>query len=185
MKQVLFFGDSLTAGYGLASPQTQSLPALLSARAIEAGSAFHFINAGISGDTTTTALVRLPKLLQIPSDIFVVALGANDMLRGYPADTLAANLESIIGQIRKAQPMAKILLLGMELPIWINVGQADAYRNTYAKLAGHHQLTFLPFLLDGVIGKMHLNLPDRVHPNEKGYQLIAQRVWPLLKGLLG
>ena len=184
MKQVLFFGDSLTAGYGLGSPQTQSLPALLSERAISDGNAFHFINAGISGDTTASALIRLPKLLQLPSDIIVVALGANDMLRGYPADTLATNLENVIQLIKKAHPQSGILLLGMELPKWITAKQADAYRNIYANLAKHQQLSFLPFLLEGVIGDMRLNLPDRVHPNAKGYQLIAHRVWPLLKKLL-
>jgi len=184
MKEIIFFGDSLTAGYGLHSPQTESLPALLAEKARAGGSAFHYLNAGISGDTTSSALLRLPKLLKLPVDIFVVALGANDMLRGYLPSSMAMNLENIVIQIKQAHPKAKILLLGMELPTWITAQRASQYRNIYVSLAEKYELAFLPFLLDGVIGIRHLNLPDLVHPNAQGYKMIGERVWPLLKGLL-
>ncbi len=184
MKEIIFFGDSLTAGYGLHSPQTESLPALLSKKAVEAGIAFHFVNAGISGDTTTSALLRLPQLLKLPADIFVVALGANDMLRGYLPSNMSHNLENIVTQIKQVHPSAKILLLGMELPTWITAQRATQYRNIYSSLAKKYELAFLPFLLEGVIGNRHLNLPDLVHPNAQGYKIICDKVWPLLKGLL-
>lgn len=184
MKQILFFGDSLTAGYGLRSPQTESLPALLAQKAAHEQNSFHFINAGVSGDTTSSALLRLPKLLSAKSDIFVVALGANDMLRGYAPELLEKNLEAIIAKMKLANPSAKILLLGMELPFWITAQRAEGYRNIYGRLASKHQLSFLPFLLESVIGIPTLNLPDLVHPNAKGYEVIANRVWPLLRALL-
>jgi len=184
MKEIIFFGDSLTAGYGLHSPQTESLPALLSEKAIAAGNAFHFVNAGISGDTSSSALLRLPELLKLPADIFVVALGANDMLRGYLPSTMAVNLENIVTQIKGVYPTVRILLLGMELPSWITAQRAAQYRNIYSSLAKKYELTFLPFMLEGVIGIRHLNLPDLVHPNAAGYKIISERVWPLLKDLL-
>jgi len=181
MKKILFFGDSLTAGYGLSNPQTQSLPSLLAQMARSEGTPFTYTNAGISGDTTSSARLRLPKLLALSYDIYVVALGANDMLRGQSATTISRNLEEIINQLTKANPTAKILLLSMELPVWITASRASQYRDVYCKLADKFSLAFLPFLLEGVIGVRELNLPDLVHPNAQGYQQIAKRVWPLLQ----
>ena len=183
MKKILFFGDSLTAGYGLSDPKTQSFPALLAQKAKNEGIPFEYTNAGISGDTTISALLRLPKLLVKSYDIYVVALGANDMLRGQSAQAISQNLEQIISQIKYVHPLAKILLLGMELPTWITASRAIQYKDVYRKLADKHSLAFLPFLLEGVIGIRTLNLPDLVHPNAEGYQQIAERVWPLLKSL--
>ena len=184
MKNILFFGDSLTAGYGLRFPSTEAFPALLAKIAKDEALAFSFKNAGVSGDTTSSALQRLAPLLEPHTDIFVVALGANDMLRGYLPTTMAQNLEKIITQIQKVVPTAKILLLGMELPSWITAQRAAQYRDIYSNLARKYQLTFLPFLLEGVIGSRQLNLPDLVHPNAAGYVVIANRVWPLLRKML-
>lgn len=97
---------------------------------------------------------------------------------------MSQNLEQIIRQIKQAQPQAKILLLGMELPAWITASRASQYKDIYRKLADLYQLTFLPFLLEGVIGQRALNLPDLIHPNAMGYEQVARRVWPLLKPLL-
>ncbi|RZK43324.1 MAG: arylesterase [Pedobacter sp.] len=184
MKNILFFGDSLTAGYGLSAPRAQSFPALLAQRALIEGTPFTYTNAGISGDTTTSALLRLPPLLKSSYDIVVIGLGANDMLRGHAPTSMSQNLEQIINQIKQAQPKAQILLLGMELPAWITASRASQYQHIYSRLADRHQLTYLPFLLEEVIGNRALNLPDLVHPNAKGYQQVAQHVWPLLKPLL-
>lgn len=184
MKKILFFGDSLTAGYGLNAPTRQSFPALLEKKASNEGTPFEYTNAGISGDTTASALLRLPMLLNKPYDIYVIGLGANDMLRGHPPASMSQNLEQIIHQLKQAQPHAKILLLGMELPAWITASRASQYKDIYRKLAERHQLAFLPFLLEGVIGQRAVNLPDLVHPNAMGYEHVARRVWPLLKPLL-
>lgn len=184
MKHILFFGDSLTAGYGLKDPATESFPALLAAKARQENLEFTYTNAGISGDTTATALARLQKLLNPNIDIFVVGIGANDILRAYAPATMSANLEKIIQKIRLESHSAKILLLGTELPAWISHNSVSAYRDIYTSLAGKYDIKLLPFLLGGVIGNRSLNLADLVHPNKEGYKIIATRVWPLLKDLL-
>ncbi|MFD0941047.1 arylesterase [Pedobacter boryungensis] len=184
MKHVLFFGDSLTAGYGLKSPSTESFPALLAKKAVEEDHAFSYTNAGISGDTSATALQRLPGILKRNFDIFVLGIGANDILRGYTPQSMNANMEAIIQKIRINDHNTKIILLGMELPAWISHDRVSAYRDSYKNLAKKYELTFLPFLLEGVIGNRLLNLPDLVHPNAAGYKIIAQNVWPLLKSQL-
>ncbi len=173
MKKILFFGDSLTAGYGLNAPTRQSFPALLAQKSMNEEIPFEYTNEGISGDTTASALLRLPMLLKKPYDIYVIGLGANDMLRGHAPALMSQNLEQIIRQIKQVQPQAKILLLGMELPAWITASRASQYKDIYRKLADLYQLTFLPFLL-----------PDLLHPNAMGYEQVARRVWPLLKPLL-
>lgn len=184
MKHVLFFGDSLTAGYGLRSPGTESFPALIAQIADAKNIPFSYTNAGVSGDTSATALQRLPALLKGNIDVFVVGIGANDILRGYPPSSMSANIETIIQKIRAFNGEAKILLLGMELPAWISHQRVLAYRDHYSKLAEKYQLPLLPFLLEDVIGHHTLNLPDLVHPNAQGYQIIAKRIWPLLYPLL-
>lgn len=184
MKHILFFGDSLTAGYGLASPTSESLPALLAQQAAQENLDFSYINAGISGDTSATALQRLPSLLKGNIDIFVIGIGANDILRAYPPATMSSNITAIIQKIRISDHNAKILLLGMELPDWISHQRVSVYRDIYRNLAANYDIALLPFLLEGVIGDRSLNLPDLIHPNAKGYRIIAQRVWPLLRSLL-
>ncbi|MDQ8051940.1 MAG: arylesterase [Pedobacter sp.] len=183
-KHILFFGDSLTAGYGLSSPNTESFPALLKRMAAAENLGFSYTNAGISGDTTQSAIQRLPKLLKGNIDIAVIGIGANDILRGYPPETMTANIEKIIQQIRLNDHRTRILLLGMELPAWISHQRVSAYRDIYSNLAGKYELSFLPFMLEGVIGNRSLNLADLVHPNAKGYEKIARAIWPLLKQLL-
>lgn len=184
MKQIVFFGDSLTAGYGLRSPETESFPALLKQIAKSENLDFEYTNSGVSGDTTQSALQRLPGLLKEKTDIFVVGLGANDILRGHSPTTMATNIEAIVQKIRLSDHQTKILLLGMELPTWISHQRVSAYRDIYTHLARKYELALLPFLLEGVIGNRLINLPDLVHPNADGYKIIAKRVWPLLRPLL-
>lgn len=184
MKQIVFFGDSLTAGYGLRSASTESFPALLKEQIDKAGFNYQIINAGISGDTSQSGLSRLENVLRYPADIFFLGLGANDILRSYPSSTTAVNLDKIITRVKEKYPKVKIVLLGMELPEWIVTSIADTYRKLYRGLAEKHNLSYLPFLLEGVIGKAELNLPDRLHPNANGYRIIADRVWPVLQNLL-
>ncbi|MFA4870662.1 MAG: arylesterase [Pedobacter sp.] len=184
MKQIIFFGDSLTAGYGLRSAPTESFPALLQQKINQSGFPYQIINAGISGDTTQSALYRLEKVLRSPIAIFILALGANDMLQSHSPTATAANLEKIIQRVKETNPEVKLALLGMELPAWITQAKAEPYRKLYRGLAEKYGMSYLPFLLEGVAGKPELNMPDGLHPNAAGYQIIAERVWPLLHSML-
>ena len=184
MKQIIFFGDSLTAGYGLKSVDTESFPARLQQKIFATGYNYQVINAGLSGDTTSSGLARLNKHLLGPADIFVIALGANDMLRGYSPVTMATNILEIIARVKKRYPKIKLLLLGMELPAWITAANAAQYRQLYSSIASRENVALLPFLLEGVAGQRSLNFPDGVHPNARGYEIIAEKVWPALQKLL-
>lgn len=184
MKNILFFGDSLTAGYGLIKVHEQSFPALLQQNLNQLNLDYSVVNAGISGDTSADGLARIATALQTQVDIFVLELGANDMLRGLPAQDTENNLQMIINQVKEKYPVAKLLLLGMELPAWIPGERAEAFRLIYRNLARVNQMAFVPFFLDGVAGVQHLNLVDGIHPLAEGYEIIAQNIWPVLKELI-
>jgi acyl-CoA thioesterase-1 len=185
MKQIVFFGDSLTAGYGLLKPGAESFPARLQQKLNLAHPEYKVINEGISGDTSASGLQRIHEVLSYKMDIFVLELGANDLLRELPAQATLANLQQIIDFVRSKFPEAKLLLLGMQLPLWVPGERAESFRNIYRKLATDNHMAFVPFFLEGVAGVKHLNLPDGIHPLAEGYQIIAENVWPVLKTLIG
>lgn len=185
MKTIVFFGDSLIAGYGLKDPLTESLPARIKQILKREGFDNLVINAGMSGDTSTSGLNRLPDILEMDTDIFVLELGANDFLRGHPATLVNNNLQKIISQVKEKQPQADILILGMRLPSWIPDDRALGYRNIYRDLATRNNCELLPYLLDGIEGKKHLNMYDGVHPLAEGYKIMADNVWPNLKAIIG
>jgi len=184
MKNILFFGDSLTAGYGLANISLESLPALLQAKIRNEQLPYCVINAGVSGETTAGGLARIDLLLHQQIDVFVLELGANDILRGTPPQTTAKNLQAIVDKVNSKYPNCKKLLLGMEIPAWIPGAFAAAYRAVFRKIATDNGMSLVPFLLDGVAGMPHLNLRDGFHPSAEGYRVIADKVWPVLRGLL-
>ena len=184
MKNLLFFGDSLTAGYGLAKPSTESFPALIQGLIRQDHRPYQVINAGLSGDTSATGLLRLGNIINQPIHIFVLALGANDLLRGIPPEQTYQNLKAIIVMVKDRHPEAKILLVGMELPSWLPGKRIADFRFVFRRLANEYELPFVPFLLQGVGGIRHLNMPDGVHPLASGYQIVAKTVWAKLKGLL-
>lgn len=184
MKNILFFGDSLTAGYGLRDPQRESFPALIQEMIQNSERPYRVINAGISGDTSASGLQRLNTVLNQPIEVFVLALGANDLLRGISPEITYANLKAIIDTVSKKHPFARLMLIGMELPEWIPGKHVAAFRIIFSRLAQEYQLEFVPFLLEGVGGIRHLNMPDGVHPLAEGYQIIAQTVWNKLKNIL-
>ncbi|WP_345951915.1 arylesterase [Mucilaginibacter sp. PAMB04274] len=184
MKNILFFGDSLTAGYGLLNVSLESLPALIQARIIKEKLAYQVINAGVSGETSSGGLARIDLLLKQPVDVFVLELGANDILRGISPQTTASNLQAIINKVKAAHPHAKMALLGMELPGWIPGAFVAQFRAVFSQVAKSNNMAFLPFLLDGVAGVSHLNLRDGLHPTAQGYQIIADKVWPVIQPLL-
>jgi acyl-CoA thioesterase I len=182
MKTILFFGDSLTAGYGL--PTSQAYPALIEQKLKEAGYDYTVINAGISGDTTASGLYRVDKWLSGQIDIFVLALGANDGLRGIPARETSQNLQQIIDKVKHKHPETQIILSGMEIPDIVPGRYAAEFRALFRELAIKNNVAFVPFLLEGVAGVQHLNLPDRVHPNAEGQKLLARHTWAVLEGLI-
>lgn len=183
MKRILFFGDSLTAGYGLANVSLDSLPALLQHQIIQERYPYHITNAGVSGDTTAGGLQRIDLLLHQPIDIFVLELGANDILRSISPQTSLKNLQGIVDKVKAKYPKAKLLLLGMQLPAWIPGLVVSEFRGIFRQLADANNMTLVPFFLDGVAGVKHLNLQDGIHPTAAGYKIIAERIWPVLKGL--
>ncbi|MFH0944719.1 MAG: arylesterase [Planctomycetota bacterium] len=179
---VLFLGDSLTFGYGL-SPD-ESYPSVIERKIEEAGLAYQVVNAGVSGDTTAGGLRRLDWLLRREPSVMVLALGANDGLRGIPVETTRSNLKAIVEAARKRFPDVRILLAGMQAPP--NMGQqfTDAFRQIFPELAEELDLSLIPFLLEGVAGDPELNLPDGIHPNPDGQKIVAENVWKVLELLV-
>lgn len=184
MRNILFFGDSLTAGYGLANASAESFPALIGQKIKAQNLPYQIINAGLSGDTTSGGLSRLNYWLNQPVDVFVLELGINDIRRGVPPATIEKNLQAIIDQVKTKYPQVKLVMLGMEIPIFLGGEVARQFNAIYSRLAKTNQMAFLPFLLKGVAGQKHLNLWDRVHPSATGYKVVAELVWPALKSIL-
>ena len=184
MNKILFFGDSLTAGYGLSNVQDESFPGLIEAKIKSAGLDYHIINAGLSGDTSSGGLARIDYWLSQPISIFILELGINDILRGIqPASTLQ-NLQQIINKVKAKNPDVKMALMGMEIPAFIPGAFAAEFRSIFRKLADKNQMAFVPFFLAGVAGQAHLNLQDGLHPSAEGYKIIAEKVWPVIEEML-
>ncbi len=184
MQNILFFGDSLTAGYGLANVSVESLPALLQDKINAADLAYKVINAGVSGETSGGGLSRIDLLLDQRIDVFVLELGANDILRGISPQHTAANLQAIVDKVKSRYPEARMLLLGMELPAWIPGVLVANFRRIFRQVAQHNGMSLVPFMLDGVAGQPHLNLHDGIHPTAAGYRIIADKIWPMLQKLI-
>ncbi len=176
-RTVVFFGDSLTAGYGLADPATQSFPALIQQR-IDAGHLpWRVVNAGLSGETSAGGLRRIDWVLRQRVDVLVLELGANDGLRGTAPEVTRDNLQAIIDKVRAKYPAAQIVLAGMRMPGSMGPDYAEAFRAVFAGLASRNGLVLIPFLLDGVAGQPALNQADTIHPTAPGEVIIAATVW--------
>ncbi|MBM3864587.1 MAG: arylesterase [Verrucomicrobia bacterium] len=184
-RTVVFLGDSLTAGYGLADPASEAYPALIAERLRAARTPWKVVNAGISGDTTAGGLRRIDWTLRAPVDVLVVALGANDGLRGVDPAVTAANLRGIIERARARHPAVRILLAGMQLPPELGAAHTAAFARVFPDVAAATGSALVPFLLAGVGGNPALNLGDRIHPNAAGHAVMAATVWFLLEPLLG
>ncbi|TDW97212.1 arylesterase [Dinghuibacter silviterrae] len=182
-KTILFFGNSLTAGYGL--PETKdAFPSLLQNKIDALHLPYKTVNAGNSGETSAGGLGRIGWVLRQPVDIFVLELGANDGLRGLPVDQTSTNLQAIIDSVRLRYPHCRFLLLGMQVPP--NLGQqytAD-FKAIFPALAAKNNTQLVPFLLQGVGGVPTLNQGDGIHPNVEGERMVADNVWAVLKGML-
>jgi acyl-CoA thioesterase-1 len=182
-KTIVFFGNSLTAGYGLSSP-AQAFPALIQAKIDSLRLPYSVVNAGVSGETSSGGASRIDWILRQPVDVFVLELGANDGLRGIPIEETRKNLQAIIDKVRAKYPGAKLVLAGMQLPP--NMGQAYAtqFRDLYPELAKKNGVVLIPFLLEGVGGEAALNQEDGIHPTAEGARILAQNVWQVVAPLL-
>jgi acyl-CoA thioesterase I len=178
--RIVVLGDSLTFGLGL-SPH-EAYPALLQERLREKGLEYHVVNAGISGDTSAGGLSRLDLALEGDVRVLVVALGANDGLRGLPVTQLRNNLARIIERAQARQ--ITVVLAGMEAPTNWGADYTAAFHEVYPSLAKEYRVALVPFLLEGVVGIDHLNQRDRIHPNAEGDRLVAQTVWTVLEPIV-
>ena len=181
-KVIVFFGDSLTAGYGVAS--AQAFPALIQEKIDAQGWKFRAVNAGLSGETTAGGLRRIDWVLQRPLDVFVLELGANDGLRGIDPEVTKRNLQAIIDRVKNKYPQAKIALAGMQIPSNLGRNHVTRFREIFPEVAEANNVTLIPFLLEGVGGKADLNFPDGIHPTPDGYRIVAENVWAVLEPVL-
>lgn len=182
LKKIMFFGDSLTAGYGLSG--NQAFPALIQQKIDSQHLPYCIINAGLNGDTSAGGKNRIVNMLNEPIDVFVLELGINDILRGITVADTVSNLQFIIDYVKIKQPHVKLVLLGMELPSFLTGHILSEFRMIFRLLANKNNMAFVPFLLNGVAGNRLLNLADSVHPNAKGYEIVAANVWQVLKTVL-
>jgi acyl-CoA thioesterase-1 len=190
MKNILFFGDSLTAGYGLRA--SEGFPALIQEKLDAEKLPYKAFNYGVSGETSAGGRQRLPTVLaRQPADVFVLALGANDGIRGIPVRETTHNLQFIITEVKRQFPQAPLVLAGLEFPFDLGplgghrmAHYAAEFKALFRLLAEKNSLPFVPFLLQGVLGRRDLNLPDGVHPNAAGQKVLAENVWQVLRPLL-
>jgi len=178
--KIAILGDSLTAGLGLLD--TQSYPHLLQKKIDADGFQYEVINAGVSGDTSAGGLRRLDWVLKEDVRVVIVALGANDGLRGLSVSEMKHNLGQIIETARARN--VTVILAGMEAPPNYGAEYAASFRQAYRELAQQYRVLFIPFLLDKVAGEATLNQPDGIHPNPQGAEIVAGTVWNALKPLL-
>lgn len=183
-RTIVFFGDSITAGFGLEEPAEQAFPALIQKKISETGRTWRVVNAGLSGETTAGGLRRVEWVLRQPVDIFVLELGANDGLRGIEPAVSRQNLQGIIDRVRAKNPAVKILLAGMQMPPTLGPDFTRDFAAIYPELAAKNHVALVPFLLEGVGGITELNQSDGIHPNAEGHLVVAKTVWAHLLPLL-
>jgi acyl-CoA thioesterase I len=183
LKTILFFGDSLTAGYGLDDPAL-AFPGRVQEKITAEKLPWRVINAGLSGETTAGGVRRLDWILRQPVDIFVLELGGNDGLRGLPPEVARTNLQNILDRVRAKNPAVRLVIAGMEMPTSMGTAYTDAFRAVYPALAEKNQALLIPFLLQGVGGDPKLNLPDGIHPTAEGHAIVAETVWKIIRPLL-
>jgi acyl-CoA thioesterase-1 len=183
-KTILIFGDSITAGYGLDDPNTDSYPAVIQDKIDSAKLPYHVINGGLSGETSAGGKARINWLLQQKIDVFVLELGANDGLRGIPTQDMEKNLQAIIDKVKTRYPSAKMVLTGMLTPPNMGSDYAKAFASVFPAIAKKNNMAYVPFLLQNVAGIRQLNQGDGIHPTPQGAKIVAQNVWTVLKTVL-
>jgi acyl-CoA thioesterase-1 len=178
-KTILFFGNSLTAGYGV--DPSEAYPALIQDKIDSLHLNYKVINAGVSGETSADGNSRIDWILKQPVDIFVLELGGNDGLRGIPLSVTEKNLQSIIDKVKAKYPGVKIILEGIQIPPNMGPAYTSKFKEIYPRLASANNIELLPFLLKGVGGDPKLNQRDGIHPTAEGHKIVAENVWEVLK----
>ena len=182
-KVILFFGNSLTAGYGL--DPSESFPTLIQKRIDSLGYNYKVVNAGLSGETTAGGNSRIDWVLERqPVDIFVLELGANDGLRGINPEETRKNLKEMIEKVRKVNPDVEIILAGMLVPPSMGQDYSRKFARVFPEVAEEKNVKLIPFLLEDVAGERELNQADGVHPTAEGQKIVAENVWAVLKGVI-
>ena len=181
-KVILFYGDSLTAGYGLSTEE--AFPALVEKKLNKNEKVVRVINAGLSGETSAGGLTRLDWVIKQPIDIFILELGANDGLRGLPLEETQKNLQSIIDKVKTKFPKVKIVVAGMMVPPNMGPEYTTKFQKIFPDLAKKNNAALIPFLLQDVAGNEKLNLGDGIHPNVEGHKIVADNVIKILQPLL-
>lgn len=181
-KTIVFYGNSLTAGYGV--DPSESFPAIVQEKIDSLQLPYKVINAGLSGETTAGGKSRIDWILRQPVNIFVLELGGNDGLRGIPIAETSKNLQAIIDRVREKYPGAKIILAGMQVPPNMGRQYATQFRVVFEQLAAKNNVQLIPFLLENVGGIASLNQGDGIHPNPEGHRIVAENVWKVLQGML-
>ena len=181
-KTILFFGNSLTAGYGVGVEEAfpAKIQYILDSLALD----YNVVNAGLSGETTSGGLSRLDWVLNQKVDVFVLELGANDGLRGVELSQTKQNLQAIIDLVWEKNPVAKIILAGMQIPPNMGKAYTTEFKNIWTDLSKQNEVKLIPFLLDGVGGIPTLNQADGIHPTIEGHQILAKNVWEVLEGVI-
>lgn len=182
-KTILFFGDSLTAGFGL-EDSNDAYPAVIQSKIDSLGLDYVVVNSGLSGETTSGGLGRIDWVLNQKVDIFVLELGGNDGLRGISLSETRKNLQGIIDAVRQKYPQASIILAGMQLPPNLGQDYTSEFKSIFNELADKNTLELIPFLLKDVGGIPELNLEDGIHPNVEGQKIVANNVWAVLKQVI-
>jgi acyl-CoA thioesterase-1 len=181
-KTIVFFGDSITAGYGV--DPDEAYPAVIQRKINEAGRPWRVVNAGLSGETTAGGLRRLDWILRQRVDLFVIELGGNDGLRGIPPATTRANLEQMVGRIHQQRPEIKVVITGMQISTNMGPEYTRDFAAIFPEVARTTGAVLVPFLLDRVGGVPSLNQPDGIHPTAEGHQIVADTLWQTLLPLL-
>jgi acyl-CoA thioesterase I len=183
-KNIVFFGNSLTAGYGLDNV-ADGFVSLTQNRMDSLKLPYRCINAGLSGETTAGGSERVTWIIdQQPVDIFILELGGNDALRGINPESSLQNLQNIIDKVKAKHPSVKIILSGMEAPRNMGKSYITAFHDMYPTLAKKNNLPLIPFILDKVGGIKELNQTDGIHPTAEGNKIIVETIWASLKPLL-
>lgn len=182
VKTILFFGNSLTAGYGL--DPIEAFPALIQKKIDSLGLPYMIINAGVSGETTSGGSARIDWILRQPIDVFVLELGANDGLRGIPVKETRKNLQLIIDKVKEKNPETLLVLAGMQVPPNMGPQYSKEFREIFPSLAKENNMILIPFLLEGVGGERELNQEDGIHPTAEGHAILADNIWQAMKDSL-
>lgn len=180
VKSLVIIGDSLTEGYGVS--REKAFPALLETKLNESGQKWKVVNAGISGSTSASGMSRLKWQLKSKPDFILIALGANDGLRGTTPESTKKNLSDMIAASQKEK--ITVILAGMQMPPNYGKSFTQKFAQIFPDLAAQYKVHLIPFLLEKVAGDPTMNLSDGIHPNEKGHQIIADTFYKSLSGVL-